>query len=252
MPTSPRFLFAGNWKMNGSGAEGVALADALAARVRAAPPRSEVLICPPAVLLGSVKAAIDGTPIGLGAQDCHAEPKGAHTGDIGAEMLAEAGCRYVIVGHSERRAGHGECDADVRTKADAAHRAGLAAIVCLGESAGDREHGQTLAVVTRQFDGSLPIRIGADNTVIAYEPVWAIGSGRVPSAAEIEAVHGHLRNRLVERMGGAAGDVRILYGGSVTPANCRELLRIGNVNGVLVGGASLVAADFWSIIETAP
>ena len=252
MPSALRSLVAGNWKMNGSGAKGAALANGLAARARADPARAEVLVCPPVVLLGTVRSALNGTPIVLGAQDCHAEPKGAHTGDVSAEMLAEAGCHYVIVGHSERRAGRGERDADVRAKADAAHRAGLVAIVCLGESAGDRERGHTLEVVTRQFDGSLPTRIAADDTVIAYEPVWAIGSGRVPSAAEIEAVHGHLRHCLVERMCGAGEDVRILYGGSVTPANCHGLLRTGNVNGVLVGGASLIAADFWSIVAKAP
>ena len=186
-------LAAGNWKMNGLRARGFDLTRDLASRAAAAAPACEVVLCPPATLLTEIGAAVDGTPIHLGAQDCHAEAAGAHTGDVSAEMLADAGCAYVIVGHSERRADHGEPDALVRAKAAAVHRAGLAAIVCVGESAAERDAGQAFAVVESQARGSLPEGATAANTVLAYEPVWAIGSGRTPSAAEVEAMHTHLR-----------------------------------------------------------
>ncbi len=252
MTDRPRPLVAGNWKMNQMRAQGVALALDLAARARAAGTlRCEVLVCPPATLLGDVGAALAEGPVLLGAQDCHAEPSGAHTGDLSAEMLADAGCRYVIVGHSERRADHGESDALVRAKAEAAHRAGLTAIVCVGESGAEREAGRALEVVGRQLAGSLPEGAGADDTVVAYEPVWAVDSGRTPTPAEIAEVHGHIRATLAERLGAAAAQrLRILYGGSVNAANAGELLAAADVDGALVGGASLRAEDFWGIVES--
>ena len=249
MVTHRRPLAAGNWKMNGLRAQGLDLARDLASRAAAAAPACEVVLCPPATLLTEIGAPVDGTPIRLGAQDCHADPGGAHTGDVSAEMLADAGCAYVIVGHSERRADHGEPDARVRAKAAAVHRAGLVAIVCLGESQAERDAGQALAVVEHQLAGSLPDGSRADNTVIAYEPVWAIGSGRTPSEREVEEVHRHLRARLTAHLGGEGGTVRILYGGSVNAENAAGLMAIEDVDGALVGGASLDAETFWPIVE---
>ena len=241
MVTHRRPLAAGNWKMNGLRAQGLDLARDLASRAAAAAPACEVVLCPPATLLTEIGAPVDGTPIRLGAQDCHADPGGAHTGDVSAEMLADAGCAYVIVGHSERRADHGEPDARVRAKAAAVHRAGLRAIVCVGESAAERDAGQAFAVVEGQTRGSLPDGATAANTVLAYEPVWAIGSGRTPSAAEVEAMHAHLRSVI-------AGGTRILYGGSVKADNADELMAVSGVDGALVGGASLDAESFWTIV----
>ena len=241
MVTHRRPLAAGNWKMNGLRARGLDLTRDLASRAAAAAPACEVVLCPPATLLTEIGAAVDGTPIHLGAQDCHAEAAGAHTGDVSAEMLADAGCAYVIVGHSERRADHGEPDALVRAKAAAVHRADLTAIVCVGESAAERDAGQAFAVVESQARGSLPEGATAANTVLAYEPVWAIGSGRTPSAAEVEAMHTHLRT-------GIAGGTRILYGGSVKADNANELMAVSGVDGALVGGASLDAESFWAIV----
>ena len=234
-------MAAGNWKMNGLRAQGLDLTRDLASRGAAAAPACEVLLCPPATLLAEIGAAIDGTPLRLGAQDCHAEVSGAHTGDVSAEMLADSGCAYVIVGHSERRADHGETDAMVNVNASAVHRAGLSAIVCVGESAAERDAGQAFAVVAGQARASLPETTTAANTVLAYEPVWAIGSGRTPSAAEVGAVHAHLRSVV-------AGDLRILYGGSVKADNANELMAVDGVDGALVGGASLDAESFWAIV----
>ena len=241
MAAERRPLAAGNWKMNGLRADGLALARDLASRAAAGGPACEVLLCPPATLLAEVGSAIDGTPLGLGAQDCTVEAAGAHTGDVSAEMLADQGCAYVIVGHSERRAGHGETDPLVSAKAAAAHRAGLSAIVCVGESEAERDAGQAFAVVEAQVRASLPQSVTPANTVLAYEPVWAIGTGRTPSAAEIEAVHAHLRAII-------AGDLRILYGGSVKADNASELMAIAGVDGALVGGASLDAESFWGVV----
>ena len=182
----------------------------------------------------------------LGAQDCHPAPSGAYTGDVSAPMLADLGCRYVILGHSERRAGHGESDALVRAKAEAALAAGLVAIVCLGETEAERDRGEAFAVVARQLAGSLPDRASGANMVVAYEPVWAIGSGRTPTGADIAALHGHLRAELAKRFADAAG-FRLLYGGSVKPGNAREILATAEVDGALVGGASLKAEDFLAI-----
>jgi len=235
--------------MNGLRDAGRDLVIDLAQRASAAEFACDIVVCPPALLLAQTAAGLSGAPIYLGCQDCHAEESGAHTGDISAEMLADSGCRYVIVGHSERRADHGEDDALVSAKAAAVHRAGLVAIVCVGESEAERAAGQALAVVERQLAGSLPPGARAANTVVAYEPVWAIGSGRTPSESEVEAVHLHLRARLAARMGREGAAVRILYGGSVKAENAAGLMAIEDVDGALVGGASLSAASFWPIVE---
>jgi triosephosphate isomerase (TIM) len=214
--------------------------------------RVELLVCPPATLVDRLAREAVGTRIGIGGQDCHAAESGAHTGDIAAEMLADAGASYVIVGHSERRADHGESNETVRVKAAAAQRAGLTPIVCVGESRAERDRGRTLSVVKGQLRGSLPEGIGADALVVAYEPVWAIGTGLVPTAADVAEVHELIRAELRRAVGrdGAPG-VRILYGGSVKPSNAAELMAVANVDGALIGGASLVAADFLSIAEAA-
>jgi triosephosphate isomerase len=189
----------------------------------------------------------------LGGQDCHFENAGAHTGDVAAAMLADAGCSHVILGHSERRADHGEDDALVRSKTEAAHAAGLVAIVCVGETLGERDAGQTLQRIGAQLEGSLPDGVTPGNTVIAYEPVWAIGTGRTPTSGDVAEVHTHIRARSVERFGAAAGDgLRILYGGSMKPSNARELLAIDGVDGGLIGGASLSAEDFLAIAAACP
>ncbi len=247
--SNPRPLIAGNWKMNGLGAQRRELRrlGEKMARVRRLP--CEVLICPPATLLAALAAAARGTRIRLGGQDCNPLASGPHTGEISAEMLADAGARYVIVGHSERRAGYGETNVLVRQKALAARRAGLTAIVCVGESSGERRRGQTLRIIGRQLKNSVPDRATAQNLVVAYEPVWAIGSGRTPTLGQIAEVHQFVREKLAGRFPREGVRVRILYGGSVTPANAAEVLAIENVNGALVGGASLAANDFWKIVE---
>jgi len=250
-----RPLIAGNWKMNGLAADGAKLAADLAAWTRAggaaASGRADILICPPATLLNAVRQAIVGSAVQLGAQDCHWAKSGAHTGDISAEMLADQGCRFVIVGHSERRAGHGETDDVVRSKAAAALRAGLTAIVCIGETEVERQAGRTIEVVSSQMQGSLPPNASSATIVIAYEPVWAIGSGRVPTNDEVKAVHGHLRQQARAAMGDGAS-IRLLYGGSVKPSNAKELMGISEVNGALVGGASLKLEDFSGIVRSCP
>ncbi len=250
---APRKLIAGNWKMNCLRQDGVALATDLAARVnRAGDTLScDLALCPPFLLLFPVADAIAGSAVALGAQDCHPEVSGAHTGDIGAPMLADAGCSYVIVGHSERRADHGESDDLVRAKAEAVHRAGLTAIICIGETLEERDGGRTLDVVAGQLTGSLPAGATAANTVIAYEPVWAIGTGRTPTTDQVAEVHACIRRELDEKIGGAEG-VRILYGGSVRPENAAELLAVADVDGALVGGASLDVGSFWGICESCP
>jgi len=247
-----RRLMAGNWKMNGLVADGAARARDLAARARAAPAATlpEIVLCPPATILGEVGRAIAGSPVLLGAQDCHIKDKGAHTGDIAAPMLAELGCRYVIVGHSERRAAHGETDPAVRAKAEAAHRAGLSAIVCVGESRQEREAGRHLDVIARQIDASLPPAATPADTVVAYEPVWAIGTGLTATAADIAEAHRHLRMRL-SAASHAGGQIRVLYGGSANAGNAAEILAVEGVDGCLVGGASLDADAFWAMILAA-
>jgi len=238
--------------MNGLRTDGLALARALVARAAAGdPPECDLAVCPPTTLLQAVGDTLRGSGIALGGQDCHAEPKGAYTGDIAAPMLRDLGCTYVIVGHSERRGGHGESDQQVCAKATAARAAAMMPILCIGETLAERDAGQALDVVERQLEGSLPEKIEASKLVIAYEPVWAIGTGRTPTIAEVAAVHSHIRAVLAAKLKNAA-ETRILYGGSVKPGNARELLSIANVDGALVGGASLVAADFWAIAQSCP
>jgi triosephosphate isomerase len=241
---APRPLVAGNWKMNGLAASEAELARIIAG---AGACRCDLMVCPPATLIVEFAAAARGSPVGIGGQDCHPDSSGAHTGDIAAEMLADAGARAVIVGHSERRADHHETDALVRAKALAARRAGLTAIVCVGEQRAEREAGRTLGIVGGQLDGSLPDGASAANLVVAYEPVWAIGTGLTPTPADVAEVHGFIRRRLGARFGAEGGGIRILYGGSVKPANAKELLGVAEVNGALVGGASLKAVDFLGI-----
>jgi triosephosphate isomerase (TIM) len=239
-------LVAGNWKMNGLLASRTELAKIIAG-AGALAGKADLMVCPPATLIAAFAHAARGSAIMIGGQDCHTEASGAHTGDISAEMLADAGARAVIVGHSERRVNHQETDVQVRTKAQAAWRAGLTTIVCVGEQRAEREAGKTLDVVGRQLDGSLPEGATGVKLVIAYEPVWAIGTGLTPKPSDVGEAHAFVRMRLNERFGGEGARVRILYGGSVKPANAKELLTIPEVNGALVGGASLKAEEFLGI-----
>jgi triosephosphate isomerase (TIM) len=239
-----RPLVAGNWKMNGLAAA-LSKLDRIIAGSAKLPAQTDVLICPPFLLVPAFAARAQGSRVAIGGQDCHAEPSGAHTGDIAAEMLADAQASAVIVGHSERRHDHHETDAAVRAKALAARRAGLAAIVCVGETRAERDAGRTKDVVGTQLDGSLPD--GADKIVIAYEPVWAIGTGLTPTAGDVRDMHGFVRERLVSRYGRAGEGIRILYGGSVKSANAQELLTVENVDGALIGGASLDPDEFLAI-----
>ncbi|SFA98779.1 triosephosphate isomerase [Poseidonocella pacifica] len=242
----PRKLAAGNWKMNGLGA---ALAEVTALAERCPSPKAEVLICPPATLLSRLSAAAEGSPIATGGQDCHTATSGAHTGDISPAMLVDAGASYVILGHSERRADHGESDATVAAKTHAAWNAGLTAIVCVGETEAQREAGETLGVIQSQIASSVPDGATAASTVIAYEPVWAIGTGKVPTLKQIAEVHDALRGQLNERFGSEGNEIRLLYGGSVKAKNAAEIFAVSNVDGALVGGASLTAEDFGPIVE---
>jgi triosephosphate isomerase len=249
-----RPLIAGNWKMNGLKGSSTELQKIIAG-ARDLPPATDLLVCPPATLIAGFAALARGSRVAIGAQDCHAQAFGAFTGDISAEMLADAGASAVIVGHSERRSFHHETDAEIRAKALAARRAGLLAVVCVGETRAEREAGHTIAVVGGQLAGSLPQGGGnsavADVAVaiaVAYEPVWAIGTGLIPSTADVAQVHGFIRRELGARYGvAAAAGLRILYGGSVKPANAGELMGIENVDGALVGGASLKAEEFLAI-----
>jgi triosephosphate isomerase len=239
-------LVAGNWKMNGLRADGIALARAVARRATE-PHGCELLVCPPATLIAAVGEALAGGDVRLGGQDCHAAPSGAFTGSISAEMLRNAGCSHVILGHSERRQGSGESDAEVRAKVLAAWRAGLVAIVCVGETRAEREAGRAIAVVSGQLAGSLPDGsavggAGADNLVVAYEPIWAIGTGLTATVADIAEIHRAIRGHI-------PSGTRILYGGSVNPKNAAEILSLADVDGALVGGASLKAEDFWAIAQ---
>jgi triosephosphate isomerase len=244
----PRPLVAGNWKMNGLRGEREVLRQVQAGYTPGLKAKVDLLVCPPATLIRLFAREAVGTRVAIGGQDCHAKETGAFTGDISAEMLADAGADYVIVGHSERRQYHAEKDADVCAKAAAAHRAGLTAIVCVGETRTEREAGKTLAVVRKQLRGSVPAQSRSRNLVVAYEPVWAIGTGLTPTVADVAEVHALVRDELRRLVGRAEhGHVRILYGGSVKPTNAAELLSVENVNGALVGGASLVAADFLAI-----
>jgi triosephosphate isomerase len=240
MPERKAFV-AGNWKMNGRRADGIALAREIAERAKE-PHACDLLVCPPATLLAAVGEALAGSGVALGGQDCHAAASGAFTGSISAEMLRDAGCSHVILGHSERRHGCGENDADIRAKALAAWRAGLIAIVCVGETLVEREAQIALAVVAGQLAGSLPDGATADRLIIAYEPVWAIGSGLTPTKRDIAEMHKAIRNHI-------PSGTRILYGGSVNPKNAAEILALPEVDGALVGGASLKAEDFWAIAK---
>jgi triosephosphate isomerase len=249
-----RPLIAGNWKMNGLKKDGVALAKALAGRMRKKKRWPfDMLVCPPFTLLALVGPALKGSGIKLGAQDCHAKEKGAHTGDTAAPMLKDLGCAFVIVGHSERRTNHHEGDALVKAKAEAALAAGLNVIVCIGETEAERDAGQTMEVNKRQLLGSLPTGATSKNTVIAYEPVWAIGTGRTATPAQAQEVHALIRRQLAARLGpNEAQAMRILYGGSMNAANAKELLAQPDVDGGLIGGASLKAEDFWTIAQSCP
>lgn len=251
MASTPKPLIAGNWKMNGLTKPALREVKALLRSwSKTRRPGCDVLICPPVTLLAPLRDVIKGSRILLGGQDCHTGVSGAHTGDVSAEMLRDVGCGFVIVGHSERRADHSESSALVARKASAAHAAGLTAIVCVGETARERKAGKALDVVSDQLRRSLPKNCSSGNTVVAYEPVWAIGTGLTPTAADVAEVHGFIRNRLKRRFKAEGEAMRILYGGSVKPSNADELLAVANVNGALVGGASLTAKDFWGIIKT--
>jgi len=246
MTTTPVPLIAGNWKMNGLEA---ALGEARAVAAGLGASKGRVAICPPATLVHRLAAAVAGTPVLVGGQDCHAKASGAHTGDVAAEMLADAGASLVILGHSERRADHGETDAIVADKVRAALRAGLEPIVCVGETLAEREAGKALAIVEGQIRASLPAELGGTAFCVAYEPVWAIGTGLTPTTPQIEEIHRAIRAVLNEMFGEAGARAPILYGGSVKPANAEEILHAAEVGGALVGGASLKAEDFLGIIR---
>ncbi|MGD0144087.1 MAG: triose-phosphate isomerase [Rhizomicrobium sp.] len=249
MGISMRHLIAGNWKMNGLSAS-LSEVEAVAAAVAGSPPGVDVMICPPATLVARA-AGVAASRIAIGGQDCHAEPSGAFTGETSAEMLKDAGASAVIVGHSERRQYSGETDAQVAAKAKAAWRGGLLAIICVGESEADRDADRALEVVRRQIAHSIPAGAIATSTAVAYEPVWAIGTGRTPTIRDISDMHADIRRQLVSRLGDTGRVVRILYGGSVKPGNAREILATAEVGGALVGGASLKAAEFLAIVAAA-
>jgi triosephosphate isomerase len=249
MTPAIRPLVAGNWKMNGTGISLGELRSIAHGFAHGLDTETDALVCVPATLLSRASDVLRGSPVASGGEDCHADESGAHTGDISAEMLKDAGASFVIVGHSERRTDHGETDKVVHDKALAAWRAGLTAIICVGETREQRDAGETLAVLSRQIAGSVPKEALADNTIVAYEPVWAIGTGLTPTSKDVAEAHAHLRAELGKKAGSEAGRMRILYGGSVKPANSVELLGLANVDGALVGGASLKAADFLGIAE---
>lgn len=240
-----RKLAAGNWKMNGTSA---ALPEMTALLAAHPAPACEMLICPPATLIAQAAWTAKGSRLRIGGQDCHTGTTGAHTGDVSAAMLADAGASHVILGHSERRADHGETDALVAAKTAAAWAAGLVAVICVGETEAERDAGRTLAVVGGQLAGSVPAGATAATTVVAYEPVWAIGTGRTPTLAEIADVHRFIRAELTARFGDEAAEMRLLYGGSVKPSNATDIFAVADVDGALVGGASLKAADFGAIV----
>jgi triosephosphate isomerase len=251
---SRRTLIAGNWKMNGMSFDGIALAKGVANKIKAAGDTSfDMLICPPYTLIGSVAAALSGSPLSVGAQDCHTEENGPHTGDISASMLKDIGCSFVIVGHSERRSKYGENDAKVLSKAKIANSVGLNTVICIGETETERDSSETINVVKAQILGSVPDSATAKNTVVAYEPVWAIGTGRTPTNDEVQKVHAVIRSQLALKLGAdTANSIRLLYGGSMNPENAKELLSLPDVDGGLIGGASLRVNDFWAIGEGCP
>jgi triosephosphate isomerase (TIM) len=252
MTDAIRPLIAGNWKMNGLKSS-LAEFEAMLAGATDVAAKADLLVCPPATLVaGFAERARGSKTLSVGAQDCHAKPSGAHTGDLSAEMLADAGARAIIVGHSERRADHGETDVLVRQKAEAVWRAGLTAVVCIGETQHQRDQGQTLDICRGQLNVSVPDGSRSDNLVVAYEPIWAIGTGLTPTAQDVQQIHGFIRELLIARFNGEGARIRILYGGSVKPSNASELMAVANVNGALVGGASLKAADFLAIARGCP
>lgn len=248
MSTPIKPLVAGNWKMNGLKAGQAELHKMLAGISEDLADRVDIMICPPATLISSFAEKVSGNLLAIGAQDCHVAASGAHTGDISAGMIADAGGRAVITGHSERRTDHGESDADVKAKTEAAWAAGLIAIVCVGETESERKSGDAVAVVERQLAGSVPDGATSENTVIAYEPVWAIGTGLTPTADDVAEMHKAMREALTSRFAGEGSIMRLLYGGSVKPGNASELMAVENVDGALVGGASLKADDFLGIL----
>ena len=249
MSQQRRPLIAGNWKMNGLAAATGEFIELVRLSKEKDNPACDILICPPATLISKMADLAKGSSVAIGGQDCHAAESGAHTGDIAAEMIKDAGGSHCIVGHSERRADHNESNATVKAKAEAALRAGLVAIVCVGETLAEREADRTLDIISDQVKNSLPAGATAANTVIAYEPVWAIGTGKTPTPLDVAAVHAHIRKELGTLTNDSAA-VRVLYGGSVKGSNAAELMAVDNVDGALVGGASLKAADFWPIVET--
>src|SRR3984957_4535963 len=252
MPDAIRPLIAGNWKMNGLKSSSVEF-EAMLAGAPDVAAKADLLVCPPATLIAAFADKARGSrTLKVGAQDCHPKASGAHTGDISAEMLADAGASAIIVGHSERRADHGESDVLVRQKAEAVWRAGLTAIVCIGETQHQRDAGQTLEICRGQLNLSLPDAATSGNLVVAYEPVWAIGTGLTPTVGDVEQIHGFIRELLIARFKGDGAAIRILYGGSVKPSNAAELMAVANVNGALVGGASLKASDFLAIARGCP
>jgi triosephosphate isomerase len=251
MTDAIRPLIAGNWKMNGLRAS-IAEFDAMLTGAADVAAKADLLVCPPATLIAAFAERAAGKKVAVGAQDCHPKASGAHTGDIAAEMLRDAGASAIIVGHSERRADHGETDLLVKEKAEAAWRAGVTAIVCIGETQAQRDAGQTLDILRGQLNASLPEGSKADNLVVAYEPVWAIGTGLTPTAKDVEQIHSFIRELLISRFSGEGVRMRILYGGSVKPSNAVELMAVANVNGALVGGASLKAVDFLAIAKGCP
>jgi triosephosphate isomerase len=247
MTHGSRSLIAGNWKMNGLRESLNEVASICKAVAAGGAGKAEIVVCPPATLLMAVAAICEGTKVGVGGQDCHAEASGAFTGDISAEMLKDAGATYVILGHSERRAGHHETNEQVRAKAKAALRAGLMAIICVGETRAERDAGGALAIVGKQLASSIPDNSPPGRIVIAYEPVWAIGTGLTPAPRDIAEMHGFIRERMNQHLPGQGANLRILYGGSVSPANAAELLSVEDVDGALVGGASLSSTEFMAI-----
>ena len=252
MTDAIRPLIAGNWKMNGLKASSAEF-EAMLAGASDVAVKADLLVCPPATLIaGFAEKARGSKTVAIGAQDCHPQASGAHTGDLSAEMLADAGASAIIVGHSERRADHGESDVLVRQKTEAVWRAGLTAIVCIGETQHQRDAGQALDICRGQLDLSLPDQARADNLVVAYEPVWAIGTGLTPTVGDVQQIHKFIRDFLIARFKGEGARIRILYGGSVKPSNAAELMAVANVNGALVGGASLKAADFLAIAAGCP
>ncbi len=251
MTVSRRPMIAGNWKMNGLKVDARKLASGLARRMKKLKkPVFDMVICPQFPLIGLAADAVKGSGVKIGAQDCHFNTAGAHTGDISPDLLKNMDCKYVIVGHSERRSDHGEKDADVKIKAEAAITSGMGAIVCIGETLKQRDAKRTMSVVRKQLLGSLPEGANAKNTVIAYEPVWAIGTGKVATPAQAQEVHAVIRQELGKVLGEKEGNkVRILYGGSMKPGNAKELMALPDVDGGLIGGASLNVVDFWAIAE---